>query len=1043
MKKLLPILLVPCIALGAYNNSYGYKAHAIKTGISRNVANAGPISGVVKDDTGSPLPGVSVSIKGTQNGTQTDVNGAFKLNASPGDVLVFSFIGFTPKEVTVGPGAVYNVVLASSSKTINEVVVTALGIKKSEKSLTYANQQVSGQDLTNVKTDNLMNALNGKVAGVDISPSTSGPGGSVKVILRGSKSATGTNQPLYVIDGVPMLNTANANGQPSSTYGGSPDGGDGISNLNPDDIESMTVLEGASAAALYGSQAANGVILITTKKGKAGKATITLNSSYMDNTISYKPAFQNDYGAASGSVDSWGTKLSSPVAEDNLSDFFRHGNNFTNSVTLTAGSDIAQTYFSYAKTSANGVEANNNLQRNNFTFRETGHFLNNKLTVDVNTNYVNQKIVDAPGEGLYYNALTGLYLFPRGQSILPYKQNYEVVDNERNGLMVQNWDANEDVQQNPWWIANKNPNFANRDRLIVNSTVRYDVADWLNLQVRGNVDRVADTYQQDDYATTNGVLSPSVSINGAPSISNGSFTASQQTLTQLYADFIANFKIPLKGSFKIDGLVGTSITDNNTVGSSSGAGLGLFIPNIFIEQNVVTSTGSSSASSNVSTLPNNHNQVQSIFGSVNFSYKNWAYLTVTERNDWSSTLSFTGNESYSYPSVGLSFILTDMFKLPEVISYAKVRGSYAEVATPVTQYITNPINYFGSAGSVTFNSVEPNPELKPTNTKSKEAGLDLRFLNNRLTYSFTWYKSNSYNQFIQYTPASSTGYSTAYLNAGNIQNTGIEMVLGFDAVKSSSFNWNTNVNYSFNHNKIIQLNPADPTGQLVITGNANNAYESVLAPGGQFGDIYGYTFVKNSSGQIVVTGTGNVPTKNTVWQKIGNPNPKFQLGWSNTFNYKHFSLDFLIDGKFGGQVLSMTQMMMDSYGVSAASGAARDAGGVTVNAFNTTTGQAVTKVDAESWYSNVGGRSGIAEAYMYSATVVRLRSADLGYTWPVQNSFVKSVKLSLIGSNLLYFYKKAPYDPEVTMSTGNGLSGVDVFNAPTTRNIGASLNVTF
>jgi len=1012
------------------------KASFTITGISRNVNLPAPVKGSVKDETGAPLPGVSVSIKGTTKGTQTDADGRFNLDAKAGDVLVFSYIGYLKKEVPVGSELVFAITLTSDSKNLNEVVVTALGIKKSEKSLTYANQVVDGSQLTAVKTDNLMNSLNGKVAGVNISPSSSGVGGSVKVILRGSKSATGTNQPLYVIDGVPMTNTSNANGQPTGTYGGSPDGGDGISNLNPEDIESITVLEGASAAALYGSQAANGVVLVTTKKGKSGKSEINLSSSYTNNAISYKPAFQNEYGVASGSVESWGAKLATPVVEDNLSQFFRHGNNLTNSVNFSSGSDLAQTYFSYANTTANGVAPSNNLQRNNFTFRETGHFLNNKLTVDVNTNYVNQKIVNSPGEGFYFNALTGLYLYPRGQSILPYKENYAVPAPGRNGLLTQNWDANEDVQQNPWWITNKNPNYANRDRLIINSTVKYDVNDWLNFQVRGNVDRVADTYQQNLYAGTIAVLSPTIG-----GLSYGSFTRNQQTLTQMYSDFIANFKVPLKGDFKLDGLVGASITDDNTVGNSYGAGLGLSIANVFTEQNVVTSTGTSAANSNVSTLPNNHSQVQSIFGSVNLSFKNWAYLTVTERNDWSSALSYTPNSSYSYPSVGLSFIVSDMFKLPAVISYAKVRGSYAEVATPVTEYITNPINYLGSGGSINFNSVEPNPLLKPTDTKSKEAGFDLRLFENRLTYNFTWYRSNSYNQFISYTPETTTGYSLAYMNAGNIQNTGIEMRLGYDVIKGNNFSWNTNINYSFNKNKIIELNPAAPTNPVVLTGFGNNAYESVLVKGGQYGDIYGYKFQRSATGQIEV-GTTGAPIANTTPQLLGNPNPKFQLGWGNTLNYKRFSFDFLVDGKFGGQVLSMTQMMLDSYGVSAASGAARDAGGVTINGVNPA-GQAVTKVDAQTYYTAVGGRSGIGEAYMYSATVVRLRSASLGYTLPIQNSMVKSVRFSLIGSNLIYFYKKAPYDPEITMSTANGLAGVDVFNAPTTRNIGASFTASF
>jgi len=426
---------------------------------------------------------------------------------------------------------------------------------------------------------------------------------------------------------------------------------------------------------------------------------------------------------------------------------------------------------------------------------------------------------------------------------------------------------------------------------------------------------------------------------------------------------------------------------------------------------------------------------------LNLSYKTWAYLTLTDRNDWSSNLAFTSSDSYSYPSIGLSLILSDMFKMPDFITYAKVRGSYAEVATPVAQYVTNGVNYAAPGGGVTFNAVLPNPILKPTNTKSDEAGLDLKFLNDNLTFSLTVYKSNSYNQYIQYVPGASTGFSVAYVNAGNIQNEGAEITLGYNVIKSKDLNWNTSFNYSTNQNTIIELNPAAPNTPLILTTNYNNGYESVLSKGGSFGDIWGFKFERNAAGQIELN-SSDAPINNGIYQKVGNPNPKFQLGWNNRFSYKRFSLEFLVDGKFGGQVLSMTQMMMDSYGTSLASGQARDAGGVSVNAVDPA-GKTVTSVNPETWYTTIGGRNGIAEAYMYSATVVRLRDASLGYNLPVEGSFVKNLRLSLIGSNLIYFYKKAPYDPEVTMSTGNGLSGVDVFNQPTTRRVGASLNVTF
>ena len=985
------------------------------------------VSGKVTDNNGNPVAGVAVRVKGKDVGTYTDGNGNYNIEVSEGDVLVFSSVGFQTQQITVGNDNKISLKLISSNTTMNEVVVTALGVSRKESSLTYANQAISGSAVNSVKSDNLMDALNGKVAGVTISPSSSGVGGSVKVIMRGNKNAFGSNQPLYVIDGIPMSNNSNANGQPNGTYGGGADGGDGISNLNPDDIASITFLEGASAAALYGSQAANGVVLITTKKGMAGKAQIHYSSSVTINSISYKPKFQTQYGETPNGNQSWGVKLSAPASGNNLSAFFVKGQNCTNSVDFSAGTAQAQTYFSYANTKANGVMPTNTLMRNNFTFREDANFLQDKLTLEANINYVTQKIHNTPLQGLYLNPLTGLYLFPVGVDINQYKEKYGVPVASRNGLLTMNWVANEDVQSNPWWLLYKDPNFSTRNRVIISVAAKYLFTDWLNLQLRGNTDRTADTYEEDLSAGSN-----PVNVVG----NNGSFTGNSQAFTQTYGDAILNFNIPMKSDLKINGLLGASITNQNTIGQSYGAGSGLAIPNVFILQNVLTSS-----SSPVSTLPANHNQIQSVFGNLNFSYKDWLYLDLTGRNDWSSNLAFTNNESYFYPSAGLSFILSDVVTLPKFIDFAKIRGSYAEVASPVPQYITNPINYLANGGAVTFNTVEPNPKLKPTNTKSKEAGVDLHLFDDRVSFNFTWYLNNTYNQFIQYTPAASTGYTVGYLNAGNIQNKGVELTLSYDVIRDRALKWNTSINYSSNKNTIIELNPAAPNAPIWLTGYQPNAYGSALVKGGSWGDIYGVKFKRNASGQIMLN-SSNQPINDNTFVKVGNANPKWQMGWSNDFNFKNFDLSFLVDGKFGGQVLSMTQMMMDSYGVSLESGQAREKGSVTINGVDPS-GKPVTSVDPQAWYSTIGGRSGIAEAYIYSATVVRLRQVSLGYNFPIRGGFIKSLRLSLIGSNLIYFYKKAPYDPEVTMSTGNGMSGVDVFTLPTTRDMGAQLNVSF
>ncbi|QNK61310.1 SusC/RagA family TonB-linked outer membrane protein [Pedobacter sp. PAMC26386] len=1051
MKKLLLFtLLMPGLAMGANLTNTGspvlisWPVHMARP--LNTMKTVAVIKGTVKDVTGQPLVGVSIQVKGTKLSTQTDSNGNFAIQANTGDVLIFSYIGYVRQEATVGSSSV-NITLAEDSKQLGEVVVTALGIKKSEKTITYSTQQVAGTELTRVKSDNLMNSLNGKVSGVTISPSASGVGGSAKVVLRGNKSAGGNNQPLYVIDGVPISNGSNANGQPNNTFGSnvgqgvsgpttvspSQDGGDGISNLNPEDIESLTILKGASASALYGSQAQNGVILITTKKGKAGKAVINFSSSLNIDRVAYKPKFQNSYGQTAGGADSWGDKI--PSSQDNVSSFFQTGTNLTNSLSLSGGNEVAQSYFSYANTAARGIEPTNKLSRHNINFRETAKFLNNKLTVDGNFNYIIQKVNNSPGLGFYLNPLTGLYLFPRGRDISPYRNQFELPGTiEGVPVPKQNWPFNEDVQQNPWWILNRNLNESKRNRMLLNASAKYDFNSWLSIQARGSLDRFTDVYEQDLYASTNAVLAKE----------RGQLLLSNQTTEQKYADLLLTFSVPTHSDFKIDGVLGTSVTDNNTFGNVIGPnadnsyiGTGLTVPNVFLPENIVTAVGGPP----VTTLPFNHNQIQSIFANANIGYKNWAFLTLTARNDWSSNLAFTPNNSYFYPSAGLSFILNQMFSLPEVISYAKVRGTYARVGNTVPNYVTNPLTHFNAGGGVRLNAVAPFPELKPEKTTSFEVGTDLRFLQDRLSLSFTYYKSNTKNQYFQIIPSFTTTFSQGYVNAGNVQNSGIEFMLGYDIIKNTDLTWNSSFNGAANKNKVIDVDAKDGINAFILTPNRNNTYQSELRTGGSFGDIFGVTFKRDDQGRIMIGADGK-PLVNSGYNYIGNPNPKFQLGWSNSFDYKKFRLSFLVDGKFGGQVLSLTEAVLDKYGVSQVSGDARNQGGVNINGVDAVTGKPVTSVDPKTWYTSVGGRDGITENYIYSATVVRLREASLGYTVPFTKGAIKSLRFSIVGRNLLYFYKKAPFDPELTMSTGNGLSGVDVFSQPAVRSFGFNLNLT-
>lgn len=984
------------------------------------------IQGKVTDSKGLPLVGASVQVKGTTKGTITNVQGTFTLAANPGDVLIISIIGYESKQVTVGNDPNIQVTLDIQDSQLGAVVVTALGIKRSEKSITYSTQQLDGLELTKAKDPNLVNTLNGKVAGLTISSSASGVGGSAKVILRGSKSGLGSNQALYVIDGVPMNNTITT--QPTGIFGGSTsyDGGDPISNLNPEDIESISVLKGASAAALYGSQGANGVIIVTTKSGKAGRTVINVSSGFTMSQAAYKPKFQNNYGQdPNNTTKSWGSKING--AADNVSDFFQNGNNFTNAISLAGGSDKAQTYFSYANTSARGLEAGNKLGRHNLSFKETGHFLNDKLTASADVNYMTQKIDNTPLSGFYFNPLTGLYLFPRGVDIGPYRDNYEVPDPARNNLMVQNWPFSEDVQQNPWWILNRNTNTLNRNRILANASLKYDINSWLNVQGRGSIDRISDVYEQKIYAGTQATLASA----------NGGYNYNNNTTTQQYGDLIANFNIPAN-DFHFTGLVGGSIRDVKTQGDYLVAGQeGLWLPNIFTIQNMKTLNARNSG-----TLQEKHSQWQSVFGSVNISYKDWAYLDLTARNDWASNLAFTNQLSYFYPSAGLNVILSQLLKMPKAITYGKIRGSYAIVGNSPLAYQSNtPENTLITGGNFSVRTQVPFTNLKPEKTKSLELGTEWRFFDSRLSVDLTYYKTNTTNQTMEIAAPNATLANTYFINAGDIQNQGVEAMIRYDVLRDTKLKWNTAINYAVNDNRIVALSPY--VDRFSLTGEGSGAnYASQFKVGGSFGDIYGTVLQRDEQGRVIINKDGAPSLAGGQMQYLGNANTKWQLGWNNSFIYNNFTLSFLIDGKFGGQVMSVTQSMMDGYGVSAVSGAARDAGGVKVNGVDEN-GQPVTTVDAQKWYNVVGGRTGASSEYMYSATTVRLREASLGYTIPLKGNAVKALKVSANGRNLFYFSKKAPFDPEQAMSTSNGLGGVDVFMLPASRSYGVTLNATF
>ena len=978
------------------------------------------VSGAVISERNIPLAGVSVKVKGSTGATTTDSAGIFSIKANKNSVLVFSYVGFNENEVKIiNESLNFKVQLTSSSETLGDVVVTALGIQRKSKGITYAAQKVPGSELNKVPQTNFMNALSGRVAGITINSSASGIGGSVKVILRGNKSAQGSNQPLYVIDGVPLRN--NANESPNSFA--NMDFGDGISNLNPEDIESVTVLKGASSAALYGSQAANGVILITTKKGKAGVSKLNVFSSGTFDKAAYIPELQNTYAqTAIGSDFSWGAPITSGL-KNQISDYFETGSTFINGISLSTATEKVQTYFSYANTKATGIIPNNSLSKHNISFNTTSNYFNNKLSIDINANLVLQSFENPPTSGYNGTALWGLYLFPRGLDFSRYK-NYEVYDPVRK-LMTQNWWRQPDnLIHNPYWNNNRMENVNELNRAIVKISAKYNITPWLNIQARGNVDRTGNVTTSKMYSGSSEVVAGK----------NGYFGITNVNNTQYYGDVLMNFNKTFD-KIKLSGLVGSSILDASGQGEFHNSS-SLYIANIFNLQN----TDPLSANTSYGSISPRHSQLQAVFGNLNVSYNDWLFLDVTARNDWSSNLSFTPNGSYYYPSFGISTVLNSILNLPKFISYAKLRGSYATVGNTVPSYVTNPINTLSRGGNISFNTTAPFNDLNPEKSKSLEIGAEMRMLENKLNLDFTYYKTNTINQFFSIGVPPGTGYSQRFINGGNIQNSGIELTLGYAIMEKKRFKWNSSINFSTNKNVIKELAPG--IDQFFLNPGDLNNYFSILKVGGSYGDIYSVVWDRDLLNRLKIDSASSKPiVKSGAPSLVGNANPKFQIGWSNTFTYKNFTLDFLVDGRFGSKVISTTQAALNNYGVSKTTGDARANGGVPINGVFAGTNKPVNQISAYNYY--LGRPYG---EYMFDGSVVRLRELSIGYNFPIHNlksGFVKNIRLSLIGRNLIYFYRPAPTDSEITYSVGNAYAGLDAFSLPPTRSLGFNLSVNF
>ena len=1009
------------------------------------------VTGKVVDASGMPVIGAAVIVKGTTIGTSTGVDGDFSLQVPPPSadaVLEINYLGYEPFAQTVGSRTNITFTLRESAVDVDAVVVTALGIKRSEKALSYNVQQVNSEDIVANKDVNFITSLSGKVAGVTINSSSGGVGSASRVVMRGQKSISQTSNALYVIDGVPMFTTARDGGTEFASQGTT----DPIADINPEDIESMSVLNGAAAAALYGSDAANGAIVVTTKRGKAGYTSVTVSSNTEVMSPFVLPEFQNRYGtgdlnSSEGSiVRSWGNRLNSSnyMGYSPRDDYFQTGVTGTESVSLSTGTEKNQTYFSAAAVNSRGVIPNNGYDRYNFTFRNTTSFLGDKLKLDVGASYVMQKDRNMTNQGTYNNPLVGAYVYPRGNDWADIEM-YERYDPARR-LYTQYWPVGDAgmTMQNPYWINYRNLRENNKDRYMLNAALSYDVLDWLNVSGRIRVDNSSTDYTEKFYASTFTQLT-----EGSK---NGLYGITKTKDKQVYGDVLVNINKTFGEDWSLQANAGASISDmrydamkvRGPIPDGEITDEKPLLANVFNVQNL------SNTSKTKRLQEGWREQTQSIFASVEIGFKNTYFLTLTGRNDWPSQLAgeHSVKSSFFYPSVGASVVLSQLIpEMPKNLSYVKLRASYASVGVAFERYLANPRYSWNESGlNWSTQTRFPIYNLKPERTKSFEVGLTMRFLRH-FNLDFTYYNTKTQDQTFEPNISTGSGSSKLTIQSGNVRNRGFEVALGYSNTWGK-FSWDSNYTLSANKNKILSLaddvvNPETgehfSVDQLDMGGLADARF--ILREGGTLGDFYSRIDLKrDSNGAVYINEKGEIASESITdvnsYIKLGSVLPDANMAWRNDFRWRNFNFGFMVSARLGGVVFSRTQAMLDYYGVSEVSAAARDAGGVMINGGDL--------VDANKWYTAIGSGNSVPQYYTYSATNVRLQEASIGYTIPKKKlGDICEITLSLVGRNLWMIYNKAPYDPETVATVNSYYQGIDYFMSPSTRNIGFNLRLKF
>lgn len=1017
------------------------------------------ISGTVTSSNGEPLTGVTILVKGTTIGAFTDGTGSYRMNV-PDDAttLIFSYVGYTSQEVEIGGRSNIDVQLEVDATQLDEVVVSALGISREKKSLGYAVTEIDGSDLSRVKESNVASSLAGRVAGVVVYKNTSGIGGSARVIIRGNNSLSGNNEPLYVVDGIPIDNSNQAESDRAEFR--VPDLGNGISDINPDDIESMTILKGPNASALYGSRASNGVILITTKKGTLNKGLgVSISSSTTFDNPLVLPKYQNEYGRgtngnfpqinasddlatqvnAVASASSWGPKFdgSSQLAyngeqrpysaqPDNVKDFFETGTTLINTIALSGGTDRSSVRFSYTRSDLSGILPNSEVKRNNFNLRGFTK-LGDKLSLDTKVTYFQQNAENRPIQGTegVTAFVLGLARNVRTEDLKTYQNLTNPINPNDPSRVI----APTSTGGNPYWMLFENSNGDTRKRIQGFAKMTYEFNDWLSAFIRAGTDDISQDLEN-------------ITANGNHFFSAGQLEFKNTSRSESNYDFLLMFNKQLNDRFALTANGGGNARHNKYIESQIN-GFDFKIPGRYFLSNTDGSKLTAFQSGLI------QKKVNSLYASTSLSFDNMIYLDLTARNDWSSALA-AENRSFFYSSASLSLLLDRLLKLDESkIDLLKLRLSTANVGNDTeAQQITNlfEVAANGYLGNIQINrpNIRFSESLKPEDISTFEIGLEFNLFKNRIYGDFSYYNITTKDLIFDVPVDPGTGYNFFRENIGEINNKGFELLIGGSPVQTSNFRWDASVNFSSNKNKLVSLIEGQDNFQLTSSNSGVVDVRAQVDEG--FGDIYTTTWLRNDAGDLILTAEG-FPQATSEREKFGNFQPDLTGGLTNIFSFKNFSLNTLIDFRIGGEVYAFTESALDAGGVSERTLEYREEGILVDGVIEQEDGsfaRNTTTISAQDYWTSV---SGIGSEYVYDQTNIRLRELGLSYRISkdaLSNIGIGSATISIIGRNLFFLYKNVDnFDPESSYATGNFSQGVLFYSLPTTKSFGFSLNVNF